>query len=124
MTLMKLFQILLALLSLSILIYVILVLPYPESLTQASVFQLISFFLPLLFFLTLTANLFLNSLASSFSLAFGIILILILKALDDLNFLSFVLTVAAVLLLISQFKGSLTSNRFMPKLGGLRRKRE
>ena len=43
-----------------IFIFVIFQLPYPESLTQASLFQLLAFFIPLFLALVLTLNLFLK----------------------------------------------------------------
>lgn len=86
-----------------IFIYVVLQVPYPKSLTQATTFQLLSFFTPLFLALTFTLNLFLNSFFLSASVSLGIIFLLFLKALDTLNFVSAGLTIIAVGLLLSYF---------------------
>ena len=101
-----------------IFIYVILYVQYPESLTQASVNQLLYFFIPLFLGLTFTINLILKSIISCITISFGIITLLILKALDSLNIATVGLTVIAIGLLFSYFKTpqSLTSGSKIPKL--------
>lgn len=100
-----------------IFIYVILQVPYPNSLTQASIPQLLYFFIPLFLSLIFTLNIFLKSILRSILISFGIIILLILKALDSLNLVSALLTIIAVGLLFSYFKKPvLTSGSNIPKL--------
>ncbi|OGE14711.1 hypothetical protein A3F00_03475 [Candidatus Daviesbacteria bacterium RIFCSPHIGHO2_12_FULL_37_11] len=114
-----------ALFSWGIFVYVILNVPYPESLTRADSFQLLSFFIPFFLSLIFSINLALNNILRSIFISFGIIILLVLKALDSLNLVSTGLTVLAVILLLSYFKRSshltpiksgLTSGSFIPKL--------
>ncbi len=122
MTILKIF---LTLIFWSVWIYVIFTVPYPDSITQADSSQLLSFFIPLFLALTATVNLLLKNLPSSIILSLGLILLLILKALQSINTISVILTLAAITLLISYFKGfenltpiksGLTSSLNMPKL--------
>jgi len=118
-------KILLSLIFWGVFIYVVFQIPYPESLTQASINQLLYFFIPLFLALIFTSNLLLKSILRSILISFGIILLLVLKALDSLNIVSALLTIIAVGLLISYFKTptSLTSGSNIPKLRSLRRKK-
>ena len=84
--------------------YVILQIPYPESLTQANITQLILFFIPLFLALTVTSNLFIKNVFSSSIISLGIICLFILKALDSLNLVTGLLTVISIWLLVSYFK--------------------
>lgn len=108
-----------------IFLYVIFFIPYPNSLTQASPYHLLSFFIPLFLALIFTFNILLKSILKSIILSFGIIIFLILKALDSLNIVSLILTVIAVGLLLSYFKPpkDLNSTSKIPKLRSLRRKK-
>ncbi|MBI2334227.1 hypothetical protein HYU96_00285 [Candidatus Daviesbacteria bacterium] len=99
---------------------VIFYVPYPKSLTQASILQLLAFFVPLFLALTFTTNL---------AIAMGVIFLLLLKALNTLNFVSAVLTITAVGLLFSYFrknksKHNLTKLKKMSKLTHLQRKKQ
>lgn len=101
-------------------ILVIFYVPYPESLTQASLWQILAFFIPL--FLALTFTL-------SAPVALGIVFLTLLKALDTLNFVSAILIIVAVGLLLSYFKRgkgkhNLTSIPGISKLTHLYRKRQ
>jgi len=112
-----------------IFIFVIFQLPYPESLTQASLFQLLAFFIPLFLALVLTLNLFLKFIFFSASISLGIIFLLLLKALNTLNFVSAALIIVAVGLLLSYFrknkvKHNLTSLSKISKLTSLHRKKQ
>jgi len=109
------------LISWGIFIYVILKVPYPDSLTSANTFQIFSFFTSLFLSLSFTINLLLHFMFKSIIISFGIILILVLKALNSLNFVSFILTVIAFGLLLSYLKKSkrLTSRSKVPKLRNL-----
>ncbi len=105
----------------SIFIYVLFNVPYPNSLTSATVFQLTAFFMPLFLSLTFTTNLFLKSLPSSVFISLGLILLLILQGLDSLNLVTGLLTIIAVYLLLSYFKkakshAKLTLEGKIPKL--------
>ncbi|MDP3974319.1 MAG: hypothetical protein Q8P92_05810 [Candidatus Daviesbacteria bacterium] len=108
-------------------IYVVLQIPYPESFSQASPQQLLYFFVSLFFAITLTLNIFLNFILLSASVAIGIILLLILRAMEFLNIVTTIMVLIAVGLLFSYFgkiKGKkLTLNSKIPKLTHLRRSR-
>lgn len=84
--------------------YVILQVPYPESITQANPQQLLFFFIPLFLAIALTLNTFLKNIFSSLSITLGLIFLLILKALDSLNLVTGILTVISVGLLVSYFR--------------------
>lgn len=88
-------KILPALIFWGIFIFVIFQVPYPESLTQATFFQILAFFIPL--FLALTFTL-------SATISLGIVFLLLLKSLNALNFVSVILIIVAVGLLLSYFK--------------------
>ncbi len=110
-------------------IYVIFYVPYPESLTQASLFQILAFFVPLFLGLTATLNLFLRFIFFSTSISLGIIFLFLLKALDALNFVSVVLIIVTVGLLLSYFKKTkskqnLTSVSGISKLTHLHKKKQ
>lgn len=110
-------------------IFVIFQVPYPESLTQASSFQLLSFFAPLFLALIFTLNLFLKFIFFSVSISLGIIFMLLLKSLNALNFVSAILIIVAVGLLLSYFKktkgkNNLTSVSRISKLTHLHRKKQ
>lgn len=112
-----------------IFVYALLQIPYPNSLTQATAWQLLSFFIPLFLALTFTLNLFLKFYLSSSSISLGIIFLLFLKALDTLSFVSAGLTIIAVGLLLSYFrkakrKNKLTISSKIPKLTSLQRKKQ
>ena len=109
---------------------------YPNTIPEASLFQLVAFFLPLFLSLTFTVNLIIRNIPSSVAFSLGIILLLALKSLNSVNSLTVILVIIATVLLISYFKtanqrpstkrsgsSDLTSNKFMPKLKNLRRKK-
>lgn len=108
-----------------IFILVLFQVPYPESLTQASLFQILVFFIPLSLSLSFSFNLFFNFLTLSCILSLGIVLLLILKSLEALNLVTSTLTLLAIYLFLSYFqkgkKKRLTSNIKIPKLKSLRR---
>lgn len=85
-------------------IYVVLQIPYPESLIQATSTQILPFFISLFLALIFTFNIFLKNIFLSFSTSLGIIFLLILKALDLLNFVSGALIIISVGLLVSYFR--------------------
>lgn len=106
--------------------YIVLQVPYPNSLTQANVFQLLGFFIPLFLALTFTLKKVLKSFTMSMVLSLGIIILLILKALGVLNFVTGSLTILAIYLLTSSSKKSptgLTSTSNIPKLTQWRKRR-
>lgn len=86
--------------------YVVLQIPYPESLTQASSIQIFPFFVSLYLALTFTLNIFLRNILFSSSICLGLIFLLILKALDSLNIVTCILTLVATYLLASYFRKS------------------
>lgn len=111
----------------AVFVYVILQIPYPESITQANLFQLVSFFLPLFIALSFTLKLLLQNILVSLSISMGIIFLLILKSLDSLNLVTGILTVMAIGLLISYFKKikkkGLTLGSKIPKLTNMRKQK-
>lgn len=76
----------------------------PKSITEAEVLQLILFFIPLFLLTSFALNLLLKFLLRSFIVGLGFMILLILKALDSLNLVTFSLTVLATILLASAFK--------------------
>ena len=108
--------------------YVVLQIPYPESLTQANILQLLSFFIPLFLAITLSFNLILKNIFISISISSGLIFFLFLKALDSLNLVTAILVIISVALLVSYFRKikrrNLTKWPKIPKLTHLRRKNE
>ncbi len=100
--------------------YVILQIPYPESLTQANFTQLLPFFASLFLALVFTLNILFKNILLSFSICLGLIFLLILKALDSLNIVTGILIVVATYLLASYFKRAkkkgLTKQPKIPKL--------
>ncbi|MBI2040139.1 hypothetical protein HYT18_03630 [Candidatus Microgenomates bacterium] len=102
--------------------YVVLQIPYPESITQANIIQLLSFFIPLFLAITLTLNIFLKNIFISTSLSLGLIFLMILKSLDSLNLVTGILTAIAVGLLASYFrKINLTKLPRIPRITRLRK---
>lgn len=104
---------------------VILNIPYPQSLTQASAFQLIAFFIPLFLALIFTINIFLKFLIRSFLVSAAFIVFLTLQALQALNLVTFILTTVGVGLMLSYFKKKkqLTSSSKISKLPSLQRRK-
>lgn len=120
------------LLFLAIFAYVIFNVSYPNSLSEATFFQLTAFFVPLLFTLVFTINLFLNFFLHSIPISLGLIILLVLKGLGTLNIVTAILTILAIWLIVGNFKkvkqeksrfGKLGSNpikrRFTPPQAGL-----
>lgn len=123
---MSIIKIILALIFWGIFVYIIFFVDYPKSLTQASPLQLLLFFIPLYFAITFTLNLVIKNLILCLVISLGISLLLILKALDSLNFVSGGLAIISIVLLVSYFKkGSrnLTSYTSVPKLDHLQRRK-
>lgn len=110
-------KLLLALFLWGVFTYVIFYMDYPKSLTSATLLQLLFFFIPLSLALITTTNLFINFLLSSASISLGIILLLILKGLDSLNFVTTALTIISVYLLFSYFQKVKSKLKDGPKTG-------
>lgn len=77
---------------------------YPTSIVDASLKQLVAFFIPLLFALIFTFHLLIKSYYRCFVLAFGVILLLLLQAFDTLNLVTLILTSFGVALLMGNLK--------------------
>lgn len=107
------------------LILVIFQVPYPDSLTTASAFQIFAFFVPLLLAISLTLNLIAKNIFISCSVALGVVLLLVLKALDSINIITIIIVITAVGLLISYFRKvrrtNLTKLPKIPKLTNVRK---
>lgn len=95
----------------------------PKSWADSSIWQILIFFLPLLFFLTFLLDLFLKTLPKSFAISLGVMLLLVLKAADLLNPISLIITAVAAVLLSLLFKRSLTREPKIPKLIKLQAKK-
>lgn len=108
-------------------VYVVLQIPYPETITQANLTQLLVFFISLFLAISFTLNTFLKNIFISVSISLGLIFLLFLKALDSLNLVTAGLIIIPVGLLISYFRKnkhkSLTKWRKIPKLTQLRRQK-
>lgn len=105
---------------------VVLIVPYPDSFTQANLNQILPFFISLFLAFTFTLNIFLKNILQSFSIALALIFFLILKALDSLNLVTDILTLAAAGLLFSYFrkaKAGLEGIRGIRKIRGNSRNR-
>lgn len=94
--------------------------PYPETLTQANILQILGFFIPLFLLISFVINTFIKNLFLSSSISFGIIFLLLLKALDSLNFVTGGIAAVTIIILISYFRKikmkSLTKLPKIPKL--------
>ena len=88
----------------------------PKSWPDASTFQILIFFIPLLMFFTFTINFFIKYPPKSFALALGVMVIFVLKALGQINLATVFITLAITFLLASSFKRSLTRVPKIPKL--------
>lgn len=99
--------------------------PYPETLTQANILQILGFFIPLSLLISFVINIFIKNLFLSSSVSLGIIFFLLLKALDSLNLVTGGIIGVAVILLVSYFrkikKKSLTKLPKIPKLTHVRK---
>ncbi|MDO8577003.1 MAG: hypothetical protein Q7R82_01540 [Candidatus Daviesbacteria bacterium] len=103
--------------------FVVLQIPYPESITQANFIQIFPFFISLYLALAFTLNIFLKNILFSCSISLGLIFLLILKALDSLNIVTGILITIATYLLASYFRKTrrnLTKHPKIPKLRSLR----
>lgn len=87
----------------AVFIFVVLKIPYPDSLTQANLTQVIPFFASLFLALLFTLNIFSRNILLSAAIALGLIFLLMLEALDSLNLVTVILTLIATGLLTSYF---------------------
>src|SRR3989344_997006 len=119
------FKIISALILLGIFLLVVFTVPYPNTISSANSFQLLTFFIPLFLFMVLTIGVFLKNIYISGSLSLGLIFLLILKSLDSLNLVTAILIIITIYLLVSSFRrakrGSLTKWPKIPKITKLRR---
>lgn len=110
-----------------IFIITIFAIPYPDSLAQANLSQIVPFFASLFLILIFILNIFLKNIFLSLSISLGLVFLLVLNALDSLNILTGTLTIVATSLLISYFwkakSRSLTNGSKIPKLTKLRRQK-
>lgn len=72
----------------------------PQTFTQASMFQLLIFFIPLFLFLFFTVNAIIRFFLFSLILSFGLILIFVFRALDFLNPLTLIVIIVAIFLIL------------------------
>lgn len=76
----------------------------PKSLTSATISQILLFFISLFLFLIFLLNIYFQFLIRSFVISLGVVLLLIFKSLDMLNFVSVILIIAATAFLVVSFK--------------------
>lgn len=115
---------LLLLISTAILGYVIYFIEPPKTWKDASIFQILAFFIPLLFSFTFLINLLLNNLSKSFIFSLGLMILVVLKGNDRLNPLTGVVVVIITFLLslifkkerLPRFNRGLTRMAKIPKL--------
>lgn len=94
----------------------------PKSWQEASIFQILAFFLPLLFITTLLIDIFLKYVPHSFIFALGLILGLAFYAVNQLNFLTGILVLLITILSFRLFpkmklpRFRLTQTQKIPKL--------
>lgn len=89
----------------------------PKSWGEASNFQILIFFIPLILFFTFLINLFLNHLPRSFALGLGLLMIIVLQALGKFNLITVTLIALSTSLLVWFIpKSRLTKNPKIPKL--------
>lgn len=97
----------------------------PSSWPQASLFQILAFFIPLLFTLTFLLNLFLRYLPYAFISSLGCVVLIALYSTNLFNLFSVPLTLALTLIAIRIFpkiylpRFRLTRNTKIPKLSKL-----
>lgn len=84
--------------------YVVLHVPYPNSITAANYTQILPFFASLYLALVFTLNILFRNILFSSSVCLGLILLLILKALDSLNIVTGILIVITTYLLAGYFR--------------------
>ena len=98
-----------------IFLIVILTVNYPKSLTQANFYQILAFFVPLYLALILTIRIVIKKIVINLIISLGLMILLILKALDSFNIVTAILTVLAIGFLISYFKDSSVSKPNLKK---------
>lgn len=96
-------KIILTLIPLAALTGVVYFVPAPPSWPEASAWQILAFFLPILLFLTFLTNILFSYLPHAFIAGLGLMFLVVLQASNQINILSVVLTLAATILLIRLF---------------------
>lgn len=76
----------------------------PQSLAQATISQILLFFVPLFFLLALLINIFFGLFFRSLIISSGLIILLVLKSLDTLNLATLSLTFLVTFLMVISFK--------------------
>lgn len=89
----------------------------PNTWKEASVFQILILFIPLLFTFTFFANLFLNYLPRSFVIGLGAMVFLGLQASNSLNPIAGILVIVITFLLAKSFKKQTTREPKFKNLG-------
>lgn len=110
-------RILYSIFSFSLLFSVIYFVPPPSSWIEASIFQILIFFIPLLLTLTFFINLFLKYFPNAFIFSLGLVILITLYSINSLNLFSTPLTLALTLIVIKIFpKLKYRSPRFLKSL--------
>ena len=97
-------RIILTFIFLGVLGYVIYFVPPPKSWPDASILQILEFFIPLLFLITFLTDIFLDYLLKSFSIGLGGIVLITLESVGQLNIVTGVVAIIATALLTTSFK--------------------
>jgi hypothetical protein len=93
--------------------------PPPQSVAQINLTQFFSFFIPLFFFLVLLADIIYQYWVRSVAISIGILFLVLLWMLDNLNLITGVAIVFAIILVIKVFKKPPARNT-IPKLTKLK----
>ncbi len=109
------------LLSLVLIVLIVYFIEPPLSWENASIFQILVFFVPLLLFFTTLINLFLNYTPGSFALGLGFMFIIVLWAVNLFNFATFLITFLITLFLFISARQSLTKYKKIHTLSKFRR---
>lgn len=88
---------------LAVFILVIIYIEPPKSWTEASLFQMMAFFLPLLLAVTILLDFLMKYLPHSFILSLGLILFLAFYSVNQLNYLTSLLVILIVAFLLRVF---------------------
>lgn len=93
----------------------------PQSWPEASAFQILAFFIPLTLALTFLIDLFLNYLPHSFFAALGVLITIVLYAINQLTFISGGIAILITVLCIKLFPEVRMPRVRLTKLGKLLR---
>ena len=114
-------KVLLVILSLMILATVAYYVPAPQTWFEASIWQILAIFLPMLAFFVFLSDILINYFPRSFLMGLGLMFIVVLQATGQLNFVTGIVTLLITITLVktfpkARFKFKLTSAAKINKL--------